>query len=188
MYRSEIAKPQLENPNLVDRIIVIILPNYFYEYEAVLKHLRKENFGIVEKHVKHFKADDVMEWKSADLESQDIWELSDRLSDGPCMLLLCQRANAFIEMREAARYHNAIAHRMSSNDGIYFSKTTIAAYHDTLFFFPNYIDEKAILKHAKDYLSVEVWPKLSQGLARLAVERPDNPIKWLADHLQQMRS
>ncbi|CAL2040311.1 unnamed protein product [Caenorhabditis brenneri] len=186
MYRSVISKPQFENPNLVDQIIVIILPNYFYEYEAVLKHLTKEKFGIVEKTVKHFKADDVMEWKSADLESQDIWELSDRLSDGPCMLLLCQRANAFIEMKEVAKYHNAIANRMSSNDGLYFSKTTIAAYHDTLFFFPEYINETSMLKHAKDYLAVEVWPKLSQALARLAVERPENPIKWLADHLKQL--
>lgn len=48
MYRSEVSKPQLENPNLVDRIIVIILPNYFYEYESVLKHITKENFGIIE--------------------------------------------------------------------------------------------------------------------------------------------
>uniref|UniRef100_A0A1I7V0J4 Guanylate kinase-like domain-containing protein n=1 Tax=Caenorhabditis tropicalis TaxID=1561998 RepID=A0A1I7V0J4_9PELO len=111
MYRSEISKPQLENSNLIDRIIVIILPNYFYEYDSVLQHLTKNKFGIVEKTVKNFKPDDVMEWKSADLESQDVWELSDRLSDGPCMLLLCQRSNAFIEMKEIAKYHNAIAHR-----------------------------------------------------------------------------
>ncbi|CAI2350923.1 unnamed protein product [Caenorhabditis sp. 36 PRJEB53466] len=187
MYRSEISKPHLENPNLIDRIIVIILPNYFYEYETVLQHLIKENFGIIEKEVKHFKKEEVIEWKSADLESQDVWGLSERLTDGPCMLLLCQRANAFLEMRELARYHNAIALRMSSNDGLYFSKTTVAAYHDILFFFTKYIDEKTVLKHAKDYLSVEVWPKLSEGLARVAVERPDNPIKWLADYLLKIR-
>ncbi|CAP26451.2 Protein CBG05895 [Caenorhabditis briggsae] len=179
MYRSEISKPQLENLNLIERLVVIILPNYFYEYESVLQHLVKENFGIVEKSVKNFKPEDVLEWKSADLESQDIWGLSDRLSDGPCMLLLCQRANAFIEMTGVARYHNAIANRMSSKNGIYYSKTTIAAYHDTLFFYPKYVDEKLMIKHAKDYLSVEVWPKLSQGLARLAVERPANPIVCL---------
>ncbi|CAI5449044.1 unnamed protein product [Caenorhabditis angaria] len=184
MYRSEISAKILENPNLVDKIVVIILPNYFYEYEGFLQHLLRENFGIIEKSVKNFKRNDIMEWRSSDLESQDIWGLAEKITSGPCMVLLCERANAFLEMRELSKYHNDISKKMSSSTGIYFSRSTIAAYQDIAFFYPKHINEKEMIKHAQNYLSVEVWPKLSEALARVAVEKPENPIKWLAEYLK----
>ncbi|CAB3409160.1 unnamed protein product [Caenorhabditis bovis] len=187
MYRSEVCSKILNNPNLIDKFVLIILPNYFYDYEAVQSDLISHKFGIIAKDVKNLKSKDIMAWKSAELESQDIWEFADKLADGPSMIFLCQRANAFEGIAEIASFHNEIAQRTNHADALYFSKNTLAAYQDIHFFFPKYANEKEVIEHAKNYLSSEVWPKLSEGLARVAVERPDNPIKWLANYLESIR-
>uniref|UniRef100_A0A0M3IIN4 Nucleoside diphosphate kinase-like domain-containing protein n=1 Tax=Ascaris lumbricoides TaxID=6252 RepID=A0A0M3IIN4_ASCLU len=167
MYRRDVGGEQC---HFKERLVFLIYPNYFYEYENVLTHIRKSGFGIVRKVARVIQEREAADWVG------EYSRLSEFIADGPSMLLLVERANPFLSIYVIVEEHNATSMRMNGKIGVYASADTIQAQRDIRFFFTDLYDEKKFFDNTTIYFNELILPKLRPALAELSIRRPDDPI------------
>ncbi|KHN85625.1 hypothetical protein Tcan_08460 [Toxocara canis] len=102
MYRQDVGGEQCP---FKERLVFIIFPNFFYEYDNVLTHILKTGFGIIRKVVRVIKDREAADWVG------QFGRLSEFIADGPSMLLLIERGNPFLSIHAVVQEHNSVSMR-----------------------------------------------------------------------------
>ncbi|CAI4222148.1 unnamed protein product [Auanema sp. JU1783] len=169
-------------PSVPSKAVLLIFPPLFHKGSLILKDLLKSKYSIIEKITLESSSQDVISWNT--------WNVIDNGKYLPLKLepskdiiaALIQRDGVYEDLHSLVEQY---CHGSCSYPGMYFSPNSVMAFRDISHFFPRYRDERDYLKNSKEYLEVQVFPALNKALTELAVHRPSDPIKWLADRLNE---
>eukprot|EP00730_Choanoeca_flexa_P018067 TRINITY_DN8766_c0_g1_i2.p1 TRINITY_DN8766_c0_g1~~TRINITY_DN8766_c0_g1_i2.p1 ORF type:complete len:199 (+),score=13.36 TRINITY_DN8766_c0_g1_i2:50-646(+) len=74
----------------------------------------------------------------------------------------------------------------NQRNALHGSDSTISANREIKFFFPNFVvSDPSNVEAGRDYLEKTVNPTLIRGLTALCKVKPETPIRWLADWLEE---
>ncbi|GMR62073.1 hypothetical protein PMAYCL1PPCAC_32268, partial [Pristionchus mayeri] len=157
MYRQE------RRSELSSRAIFLILPCYYYKKDEILHDLHLQNVQVIEKRATRMEKEDMKAWLA---EESDM--LCPVIQEGPSMAVLTQGIEVFERMAKVSRYHNERSTVREGCLSCYSSADFLAGFRDISYFFPS------------------ILPTLNTLLSQMTVERPEDPILWLADRLRDI--
>ncbi|KAF8375839.1 hypothetical protein PRIPAC_82268 [Pristionchus pacificus] len=157
MYRQE------RRSELTSRAIFLILPCYYYKKDEILHDLHLQKVEVIEKRATRMEKEDMRAWMA---EESNL--LCPEIQEGPSMVILTQGIDLFDRMAKVAKYHNDTSTVREETLSCYSSTDFMSGFRDISYFFPSII------------------PTLNLLLSQMTVERPIDPILWLADRLRDM--
>eukprot|EP00002_Diphylleia_rotans_P005125 TRINITY_DN1419_c0_g1_i2.p1 TRINITY_DN1419_c0_g1~~TRINITY_DN1419_c0_g1_i2.p1 ORF type:complete len:201 (-),score=44.41 TRINITY_DN1419_c0_g1_i2:382-984(-) len=119
------------------------------------------------------------------------------MSSGPIYALVLAKQDAIVEWRtlmgptdsnKARDTHpssiRALFGTNNQRNATHGSDSPSSAAREIKFFFPHiHVGPVMTGEVAKDYLTLQIQPTLTQGLIELCKTKPENPVKWLAHYL-----
>lgn len=108
-----------------EKLVFLVHPNYFWEYEEVIRDLRAARFAFVVVSLFFVNLSGKRDWVKLDEAMLVRWrglgmspDTTRRLTDGPSLCLLLQRRNAFATVQNVVEFHNRRCLRFPPNDVI----------------------------------------------------------------------
>ncbi|XP_070545180.1 nucleoside diphosphate kinase homolog 5-like [Ptychodera flava] len=188
----------MEPPQIfVERTLAIIKPDCVDKADEIEEIILRSGFTILQKRRVHLTPEQTSDFYAEHYGKMFFPSLVAYMSSGPIVAMVLARECAISYWRELIGPTNTLKARETHPDSIralygtddqrnavHGSDMYSSAEREIRFLFPDSIVEPIPAgQAAKDYLSKVVNPTLLKGLTELCKQKPEDPVKWLADWL-----
>ncbi|KOB74401.1 putative non-metastatic cells 5 protein, partial [Operophtera brumata] len=172
-----------------ERTLATIKPEAYEDAEAIIDHITSNGFVILAKRIVHLTPEQAAEFYRGHYGRQHFPHLVAHMSNGPIVVLVLATRNCIQKWRTVmgpARYtcrgacsHSMLKHSLNSRQHslrprCFYNRRRV-------------VIVGPIPRHwqVNDYIQKNITPTLLPALTALALERPSEPILWLAEHLRR---
>eukprot|EP00049_Salpingoeca_infusionum_P008176 m.132580 g.132580 ORF g.132580 m.132580 type:complete len:198 (+) comp13935_c0_seq1:412-1005(+) len=179
--------------------LALIKPDAIHQSDAILDQIEKRGFTILEKRRVRLTMEQASEFYAEHYGKSFYANLIGFMCSGPIMALILSKPEAILAWRETLGPTNSNVAREQApqslralfgtdqtRNALHGSDSSISAMREIRFFFPSYVvDAPEEAESTRDYLESNVNPTLVRGLTALCKAKPEEPLRWLADWLEQ---
>ncbi|KAJ8022407.1 Nucleoside diphosphate kinase-like 5 [Holothuria leucospilota] len=204
MTEEEINTDLMQPPQIyVERTLAIIKPDAIHKADEIEEIILRSGFTILSKRRIHLTPEQASDFYAEHYGKMFFPSLVAYMSSGPIIVMVLARENAIPYWRELCGPTHSVKARETHPESFFFycsiralygfddqrnavhgSDGIISAEREIRFMFNSSIVEPIPMKQAaKDYLERAVNVTLLAGLTELCKQKPEDPVKWLADWL-----
>ncbi|KAL0488838.1 nucleoside diphosphate kinase [Acrasis kona] len=178
----------------IQKTFGIIKPDASHKKEDIFERIIDEGFTIIRHETMQLSRERAGEFYK-EHEGKSFYEkLIEYMTSGPIVVMALCKHDAVKEWRklmgptnvdDARKNHptslRAIYGKNMTNNAVHGSDSLTSARRELKFFFPKLSVEPSLSnQESKEYIQQELNAVLIQGLTKLAKEKPQEPLKWLA--------